>query len=356
MANEETNGAMSPVGPTTQEMMHMILEAQAEIARAVAPAAKPPEPPSLAARIVAAMADVGSIAKAGRNKDQGYAYQKAADIFEATQEAFAKQGVLLIPDEDFIEWPDPLVTRVRADGSGGTTMFICRCRMLYTLRDVISGETIAIKSTGLAYDTSDKALNKAKTFALKTFLKQMLLIGEEEDDGDAEHLEPAPEPPCPSCGVVGAIIKGKPEYGGGWLCFGKKGGCGAKFLTDPREAQKAETKGETVDTSTSQEKPRRQARNASPASTSTEPPKEAAASVSEPAAAMPEMTDNEALDLQILIEQTQFPGGLAKVLAMFGGLANLKELPAKQRKQLAATLSKRQAMIDSGEIVLEPKA
>lgn len=34
---------------------------------------------------------------------------------------------------------------------------------------------------------------------------------------------------CPACGVVGQVIKGKAEYGGGWLCWQKKGGCGAKF-------------------------------------------------------------------------------------------------------------------------------
>lgn len=33
---------------------------------------------------------------------------------------------------------------------------------------------------------------------------------------------------CPACGGE-FIIKGKAEYGGGWLCFAKKGGCGAKF-------------------------------------------------------------------------------------------------------------------------------
>lgn len=33
---------------------------------------------------------------------------------------------------------------------------------------------------------------------------------------------------CPHCGKE-AIIKGKEEYGGGWLCFKKKDGCGAKF-------------------------------------------------------------------------------------------------------------------------------
>lgn len=33
---------------------------------------------------------------------------------------------------------------------------------------------------------------------------------------------------CPHCGKS-AIIKGKAEYGGGWVCFKKKDGCGAKF-------------------------------------------------------------------------------------------------------------------------------
>src|ERR671932_367201 len=34
---------------------------------------------------------------------------------------------------------------------------------------------------------------------------------------------------CPECGQA-AIIRGREEYGGGWICFRKKGGCGAKFL------------------------------------------------------------------------------------------------------------------------------
>lgn len=33
---------------------------------------------------------------------------------------------------------------------------------------------------------------------------------------------------CPTCSKA-TIIKGREEYGGGWLCFAKKGGCGAKF-------------------------------------------------------------------------------------------------------------------------------
>ena len=33
---------------------------------------------------------------------------------------------------------------------------------------------------------------------------------------------------CPGCGAE-AIIRGKEEYGGGWLCWKKQGGCGTKF-------------------------------------------------------------------------------------------------------------------------------
>lgn len=43
---------------------------------------------------------------------------------------------------------------------------------------------------------------------------------------------------CPECGSLKTIIKGKPEYEkdpkfrGGFICFEKKGGCGAKFTAD----------------------------------------------------------------------------------------------------------------------------
>lgn len=33
---------------------------------------------------------------------------------------------------------------------------------------------------------------------------------------------------CPACAQA-AIIKGREEYGGGWICFRKRGGCGAKY-------------------------------------------------------------------------------------------------------------------------------
>lgn len=45
---------------------------------------------------------------------------------------------------------------------------------------------------------------------------------------------------CPSCNKE-TIIKGKEEYGGGWLCYGKKGGCGAKFKDGDATIEKQDT-------------------------------------------------------------------------------------------------------------------
>lgn len=44
---------------------------------------------------------------------------------------------------------------------------------------------------------------------------------------------------CPACQQP-AIIKGKQEYGGGWLCFDKKGGCKAKFPDGDASIEKQE--------------------------------------------------------------------------------------------------------------------
>lgn len=45
---------------------------------------------------------------------------------------------------------------------------------------------------------------------------------------------------CPKCGKA-AIIKGKREYGGGWLCFAQKGGCGQKFKDGDKAIEDQET-------------------------------------------------------------------------------------------------------------------
>jgi hypothetical protein len=51
---------------------------------------------------------------------------------------------------------------------------------------------------------------------------------------------------CPSCGKT-AIIKGKEEYGGGWVCFVKKGGCGEKWSDGTEQANAFEAMASRVE-------------------------------------------------------------------------------------------------------------
>lgn len=41
---------------------------------------------------------------------------------------------------------------------------------------------------------------------------------------------------CPNCGKE-SIIKGKEDFGGGWLCWAKKGGCGSKYTDGNKEIE-----------------------------------------------------------------------------------------------------------------------
>lgn len=45
---------------------------------------------------------------------------------------------------------------------------------------------------------------------------------------------------CPECGQA-AIIKGKAEFGGGWLCYSKKGGCNTKWADGTEQADAFES-------------------------------------------------------------------------------------------------------------------
>jgi hypothetical protein len=78
-----------------------------------------------------------------------------------------------------------------------------------------------------------------------TLLSGLGLSPEDDDDAHAqdsatvdkdtgEVMDEAPRlPKCPQCGKDGAVMAGKVEYGGGWLCFKKKGGCGHKWQDAP---------------------------------------------------------------------------------------------------------------------------
>lgn len=83
-------------------------------------------------------------------------------------------------------------------------------------------------------DDDPQKCGSAITYGKRYLLTSMLgIAADEDDDGNAaagSHVEKSEErPACPKCGTNKSVIKGKEEYGGGWLCFAKKGGCGEKW-------------------------------------------------------------------------------------------------------------------------------
>jgi hypothetical protein len=199
------------------------------------------KPKGLRRKLCEIMGKVGYIEKRGQNEAQHYAYVMAADINASMGKLLAEHGICVWPKKENITWTD-------FQTSKGTAMFLCRAQITYVFCDAETKEEIEVPSTGEGMDTGDKSGFKARTGALKYALIQTFLIAAGEDP-ESEHEEHAVDastnapkiaeqkvglPPCPSCGAF-AMIVGKPEYGGGFVCYKKKGGCGATYPdTDPR--------------------------------------------------------------------------------------------------------------------------
>jgi len=125
------------------------------------------------------------------------AFQEGVHYGSATGQAGGKPSLLKPGADDAIQMlglsPDYEVVEARGDGEKAPHLSVnVRCKL--------SSPTGAVVSMGCA---------AANTFEKKWRYRKA-------------------EIECPECGEP-AVIKGREEYGGGWLCFKKKGGCGKKF-------------------------------------------------------------------------------------------------------------------------------
>lgn len=130
---------------------------------------------SLVSKLAEACNAVGGVAKKGRNEHQRYDYVKAADVAKAIRRELFKRNILLLADEKEVQQSE-IVT------PSGSTMRQITLRVDYTLRDGDSPDSITTTCYGIAMDSGDKALWKAKTGAQKYFLRGLGLIPDEKDD------------------------------------------------------------------------------------------------------------------------------------------------------------------------------
>lgn len=194
-------------------------------------------------KILAIMAEVGSIGKDSENTMQKYSFRSADAVLGKLQPLFVKHGVIFSPNVRTQELSERVL-----DGKDGKTQVVTGCHsvMEYTLTDVDSGEEKVLSMGGYGVDYSDKPVNKAQTAALKYVLCETFLIpyGEDGDEDSPSHApksgvgsqRPAGWKPegegqqqssrssttgstpewkvlqsmaCPGCGEVGKVIRSK---------------------------------------------------------------------------------------------------------------------------------------------------
>ena len=134
---------------------------------------------SLIAKLADACDSVGGVDKKGTNDRQGYKYVRAADVAKAIRHELFTRGILLIADEKEIKQEE-------IQTNAGGKMRHLTLTVQYTLYDGESGESLTSTAFGIAMDSGDKAIYKAKTGALKYFLRGLGIIPDEKDDPEAD--------------------------------------------------------------------------------------------------------------------------------------------------------------------------
>lgn len=119
------------------------------------------------------------IAKALRNKDQGYQYRGIEDAMNTLQPILTEAGIVVTPcysDMQIME---------RDSKSGGKLRFIV-VKGRFEFASVEDGSSVTSEVYGEAMDSSDKASTKAQSVAFRTALFQQFVVPTMAIDPEAE--------------------------------------------------------------------------------------------------------------------------------------------------------------------------
>ena len=196
---------------------------------------------------------VPSLGKDKKNKAMGFPYVSSSLTLGALKGAMDLHGVLLIPRVIGVIVKDHTT-------KGGAHEYFTEINFTFSWVNADTpDDKIVCPWYGQGLDSGEKGVGKAMTYAEKYFLLKFFNIPTDKDDPDrgkkpkgnastqttlSASASSSPQKEmglCPKCGCL-TIIEGKPEYGGGWLCWKNKGGCGAKFTSDPDATAATEPK------------------------------------------------------------------------------------------------------------------
>jgi hypothetical protein len=131
---------------------------------------------SLVSKLTKACQAVGGIEKLGENEYAGYKWMRAADISKAFRHELFKRNILIVPDEkEVTEKEVPAAV-------AGVVLRQVTLKVEFSVLDGDSDQKIVGVGYGVALGTDDKMLYKAKTGALKYFLRNLGLVPDERDD------------------------------------------------------------------------------------------------------------------------------------------------------------------------------
>jgi len=138
----------------------------------------------------AVMHTVRSIEKSDRNTQQGFTFRGIDATMQAVGPALREHGVMVIPTGTDIA-SEAYQTK------SGTQMRNITVTMQYTVFGP-TGDSFTGISYGEAADAGDKAVTKAQSVALRTFLLQSLMVPTGDADPDATtHERAVSRPPTP---------------------------------------------------------------------------------------------------------------------------------------------------------------
>lgn len=127
------------------------------------------------------MATIRSVGKGGINRQQGFTFRGIEQVQNAVGPALREHGVAVVPTVEAID-----VERYQTDR--GTGMMGVIVTMSFTVFGP-AGDHFTGRAYGQASDAGDKAVTKAQSVALRTFLTQALMIPTNDPDPDEEAHE-----------------------------------------------------------------------------------------------------------------------------------------------------------------------
>lgn len=174
--------------------------------------------------------------KKGEGSSYSYNYADLAAYLDVCREPLAKHGLAFIQS--------PKVNGVQV---AVTTLLVHSSGQYW--------ESDPLEMT--AADPGPQTIGSILTYCRRYSLSASIGMASEADDdavsGSGFQGETAKRerPPCPNCGKTEHVIKGKEEFGGGWLCWKNKGGCGEKWPDTPAtplppEPEAPKAKGKTA--------------------------------------------------------------------------------------------------------------